>query len=378
MTSLSTRPPIPPTSSVSQFESDLFSNHCANIVLTLACYEYLFELRHEYECWQRKWTGTTWLFRANRYILLVVSVIGVVPYTPEVRDDTRGLSLPLALTDQRTIILLADVSDSISHVPSSRESDMHNRCTNSGLQIFLHIVVPLPLAIAAAFSALRVFALLNRNYIVGGVVLALGLVPAVVNGYLSSKAYYYYVDDPVLGASCFGNLSLSNFYITRLSRDRRGCRRYRGDYDLDKDIPSFEYSLNVGHAQQLLGSMYFVAMLMCTLAQLLVSTVRAFANAEPLVLILRIMPSILISRFFIHLRKVSNVTSWATDDVMQLGSSGSGLEFRAPPVTFDTTIGLMDGLLDRATGKGLEDGTPRGESRVMDKSQDVIYIYAGR
>ena len=72
----------------------------------------------------------------------MVSVIGVVPYTPEVRDDTRGLSLPLALTDQRTIILLADVSDSISHVPGSRESDMHNRCTNSGLQIFLHIVVP--------------------------------------------------------------------------------------------------------------------------------------------------------------------------------------------------------------------------------------------
>ncbi|KAJ3551701.1 hypothetical protein NM688_g4554 [Phlebia brevispora] len=67
----------------------------------------------------------------------------------------------------------------------------------------------LPTIVIAMFSALRVFALLGRTYILATFTFALGLAPAVLNLYQTSQITYYYIDDPVLGASCYFNYLIS-------------------------------------------------------------------------------------------------------------------------------------------------------------------------
>ena len=89
-----------------------------------------------------------------------------------------------------------------------------------------------PLSIGrAVFSALRVLALLDRNYLAAGIVLLLGLVPIPTNAvsgtadpsqpyklkltaqYENAQSTIYFVDDPLLGASCYGSLALSTSTI---------------------------------------------------------------------------------------------------------------------------------------------------------------------
>ena len=51
----------------------------------LAAYEYLITLGQEVALvWKRRWTGSTWLFVANRYIMLGWAVVQAAPYTPKV------------------------------------------------------------------------------------------------------------------------------------------------------------------------------------------------------------------------------------------------------------------------------------------------------
>ncbi|KAJ3530028.1 hypothetical protein NM688_g7771 [Phlebia brevispora] len=134
---------------IASYDADLVYNYSVCAALTLVCYEIMVTLQYEYEfIWHRKWTASTWLF-------------------------------------------------------------LSNRCSNLALLFFLNIVSELPAFILTSFSALRVFALLDRAYSTATVVFLLGITPIAVEFYQQSRVTSEYVDDPVLGSSCYFNFSAS-------------------------------------------------------------------------------------------------------------------------------------------------------------------------
>lgn len=55
--------------------------------VALAAYEYILTLRDEQMLiWHRKWTASTWLFLANRYLMMFQVIQSLTPYTSEVGD----------------------------------------------------------------------------------------------------------------------------------------------------------------------------------------------------------------------------------------------------------------------------------------------------
>lgn len=51
----------------------------------MAVYEYLLTTRHEYAfLFRRRWTGATWLFLTNRYVMLAIAIWQTTPSTPSV------------------------------------------------------------------------------------------------------------------------------------------------------------------------------------------------------------------------------------------------------------------------------------------------------
>ncbi|KAJ3526724.1 hypothetical protein NM688_g8225 [Phlebia brevispora] len=165
--------PTPNAEIISAYQQNLVYNHSVNAALTVACYEFLATFRHEYELvWKRRWTGATWLFLANRYLTLANIIVLISPYSSEVRYAAAVVEL----------------------------ADPH---------IGLRLLESLPTIILAVFSTLRVFALLGRAYIPAAFTFALGVAPLVLGFYQSSQVTYYYVDDPVLGSSCYYNYLMS-------------------------------------------------------------------------------------------------------------------------------------------------------------------------
>ncbi|KAJ3559716.1 hypothetical protein NM688_g167 [Phlebia brevispora] len=59
------------------------------------------------------------------------------------------------------------------------------------------------------YSCLRVFALLGHAYIPAAFTLALGVAPFALGFYQGSQVTSYYIDDPVLGSSCYFNYLIS-------------------------------------------------------------------------------------------------------------------------------------------------------------------------
>ncbi|KAJ3553986.1 hypothetical protein NM688_g3335 [Phlebia brevispora] len=231
---------------ISAYRADLIYNYSVFAALTIVCYEFIATFRHEYELvWKRRWTGATWLFLANRYSTLVNIVATVYP--------ANAQTCP--------------------------------RCYNYPLQYFLTVLENLPMIIIAVFSALRVFALLGRAYIPAAFTFALNLVPVAVAFYQTSQARYYYVDDPVLGSSCYCNSLISPlvvFYSEELLRsyldnaDTFHSDSYRYiTYRHVREASSIDVNVGFGGALLRYGSLFFT------------------------------LPNIILSRFLINLRQIN-------------------------------------------------------------------------
>ncbi|KAJ3519306.1 hypothetical protein NM688_g9320 [Phlebia brevispora] len=172
------------------FQSELTWNYWTFAALSLAAYEYFCTIDHEITLmWRRKWTAATYFFCTNRYFMLVTVIIAAVPYTHS--------SVSLRRRKYRTRYRLTGSVDSCTD--STRSS-----CYNLPLQLFLCALDLIPVIIAAVFSALRVFAMLDHaRWILSGSVLLLGLIPVIVNAYSAHWVAYEYVNDPVLGSACY-------------------------------------------------------------------------------------------------------------------------------------------------------------------------------
>ncbi|KAJ3559284.1 hypothetical protein NM688_g433 [Phlebia brevispora] len=189
-----------------------------------------------------------------------------------------------------------------SPLPSTTSHDpLFQGCQNITFQNLLAVLQLSPVLISALFSALRTFAVLNRNYVVSSLVLALGLVPVFTNLPVLNKEIFYYVDDPILGSSCYGMSGLSS------------------TADLS-------------------------VLLILNVTQLVMGVIPDLTEGNPVAIISNIIQPILVSRFLINLRHVN--------ESLEGGTALSSTHFSDPrfrsqaTITIDEIIGPMGGPLE--------------------------------
>ncbi|KAJ3554875.1 hypothetical protein NM688_g2883 [Phlebia brevispora] len=289
----------------------------------LIAYEYLITLQYEYEyLWQRKWTAATWLFLANRYLMLAF------------------------------IIEVAAPAD--AHMSQLRPRNVPQRVSR-----------------AAHFHLGRVFAMLDRAYITAGCVLLLGVAPAAIHLYQYSHVFYYYVDDPVLGSSCYSQALLSPsvaFHsslaavVSTIAADviaivTTWIKTYRNVRQ------ATSIGMNASFSETLLryGTMYFVILCVVHLVDLLITLLPAFQETDPVNAFAAILPNVIVCRFLINLRQVN---SREASDIARL-SQFSAPNFRVP--TLPDIFGNLgepladsnQNLNDQELGsEGLDEGKP--------------------
>ncbi|KAJ3553448.1 hypothetical protein NM688_g3608 [Phlebia brevispora] len=69
---------------VAEYDSDLVFNYVVFSALTMISYEYAVTFRYEVEfIWRRRWSTSTWLFLANRYLLVANVIIQAAPFSAQ-------------------------------------------------------------------------------------------------------------------------------------------------------------------------------------------------------------------------------------------------------------------------------------------------------
>ncbi|KAJ3553519.1 hypothetical protein NM688_g3566 [Phlebia brevispora] len=331
---------VPAAVIVAAFRADLEDNYATTAALALASYEFIALYKHEYEfLWRRKWTSATWLFLINRYVMLGSSIQKVAPYGPRVPEYTTAKFL----------------------LRSGLSLSCHYRCRyvrslSSDEITRIHTTVQV-------FSSMRVFALLQRAYSVALVVLLLGLVPLVTNSYHASHITYYFVNDPVLGASCYTDDSINpnvdfatiNFSLSLLTRLCSIASNavvlvvtWIKTYSHIREASNL--GVRVGISATLLrdGSIYFIALLLLSLAVLLGENVEALRFLDYMSTIIDVMQPILISRFIVNLRKVNSPPADQSMATMRF-SRFTMPNFHVP--TMDNVVGNLGEPLEHGSGE---------------------------
>ncbi|KAJ3554329.1 hypothetical protein NM688_g3169 [Phlebia brevispora] len=341
---------VPESVIVAEYQANLANNYTTCLTTTLACYEYFSLLEEECRFIRRKWNSATWIFLANRYLMLVTVITLIAPLY------------------------------------------VHQTCYNSALQGFLTAITTLPGIVAAIFSGLRIFALLRRNYVMGSLVFCLGMVPVVGGFYIIAHTIYYYVSDPVLGDSCYGTFDIPPM-IPFYGKQVIGVAGRVSVIVADITVIVATFSQTYRHVRMssaiglrgigttLLrdGSIYFIALTILNIARLLVSTIPSWQSGDPVADVTDILQPILISRFIVNLRQVDEDCNGEASRFRSQSQFPTFPVFRIPAVTMDSVVGPMGEPLeyaDMAAGDK-EDGEGSGNNVegagiVQDMSSAVV------
>ncbi|KAJ3552537.1 hypothetical protein NM688_g4102 [Phlebia brevispora] len=357
-------------------EYNLFhlTNYGVYAVTALAFYEYIITFKHEYHLfWKRKWSSATWILIASRYSMLAVAITLLAPANAQVWRIIL-----------RSVYYLADTYFSC-------------RYHTNLLQTFAALVEALPSpVVVSAFSFLRVFALLDRNYYVSTFVLLLDLVPIPIAAILIHNTAWQYVDSPVLGSACYGlntldpstilqdsfpvtsRTTLITFTVNLISVVTPivadvtvlGVTFYKTYHHIKQ---ASSVGIRVGLSEALLknGSLCFVALLVISIISLLLDLVPALQNGNPLGVLTQILPYVLVSRFLINLRQVDSPNMSERSVKMDRFSQFSMPNFHVP--TINDFVGNMGESLEYgAADEVFEDAT-----EVMGSTDEVANIAGG-
>ncbi|KAJ3527281.1 hypothetical protein NM688_g8150 [Phlebia brevispora] len=250
-------------------------------------------------------------------------------------------------------------------------------CYTYSLVTLFSVLGLLPSIVAAVFSALRVFALLDRGYFTSIVVFLLSIVPVVTNIYGDKNLVYVYVDDPVLGCSCYFE-SFVPFSVDYARKQGVLCLCASTDtlhiiivtWTKTYQLSRGSRSLGLRSISTVLfrdGSIYFIALFILNALQLFLDVIPSIAILEPVSNLNQVLPSILISRFLVNLRLVDR----SQDGVMSEGKSLSVLStpnFCAPTATIDRVVGPM--------GESLNIDNSNSWERDSEDYRDVSDLHA--
>ncbi|KAJ3553969.1 hypothetical protein NM688_g3346 [Phlebia brevispora] len=237
-------------------------------------------------------------------------------------------------------------------------------CSNPSLEIFLNVLADLPAFIVFAFSAMRVFALLGHSYLAAAVTFALGLASLALNFSLFNNLTYGYVDDPVLGSSCYINylgspsvvfhsekyVNSASIALTLLIATLAAvlctiaadgiaiATTWYKTYRRVREASSL--GVNVSFSATLLqyGTLYFIVLFIVNLADGLFVLVPTLQSTNVFSAFVAVLPNIILSRFLINLRQAD-----------QPDANGAALShFSAPNFRMPSIIGNL--------GETLSDG----------------------
>ncbi|KAJ3557725.1 hypothetical protein NM688_g1316 [Phlebia brevispora] len=237
-------------------------------------------------------------------------------------------------------------------IRSALHSVIHSIMQTCTMRTFVlsAIVELMPIVIAAVFSALRVFALLEHGYICSIWVLACGLGPVVMNLYeVIMVSSVFYADDN--GSKlCAGILKAS---VASPKTVLTCCKTQPDNREFCSSRQAI--SLNIQSVSKILlqdGSIYFIASLgrnvvegATTLSDILSNSQDSMkaALAEPIATVSGTLQSILISRFIVNLRHASS----NNESTLRSFSRFSGPHFRIPQmITAEGIIESMGGPLE--------------------------------
>ncbi|KAJ3545074.1 hypothetical protein NM688_g5670 [Phlebia brevispora] len=218
-----------------------------DITAALVGYEYMITIRYEHEfVWKRKWNAATFLFLVNRYVLLLEIVVQTLPFTPN--------------------------------------------------------------PFWPRFPPCAFFALMGRAYAVAAFVFLLAMVEVALSLWQDSQIAHHYVNDPVLGSSCFYSFLVSPSEVFHaIAADIvviviTWWKTYRHVKEASA------VGINVGFSATLLqyGTLYFVVFCIVNLIEGLILLIPSFQTADPIDSILNVLPNLVLGRFLINLRQVDS------------------------------------------------------------------------
>lgn len=263
------------TQAIAFFQATFLNNYCQLSITTLIIYEHLITAAGEVRLLrERKFSNSGLIFLFNRYTLLAFGIINAVYVYPW---DT-----PISC---EAMSMLYDI-----------------------LQIILY-------AVAAAFSALRVYAINDRDWLSAMLTLILGLPPVAVNIFYTAIASYDTVSWIVGNPECNGGNDLSQSTENKLTIATRTCATaselivliviWSKTYKLFIQSRRNRWRLSLVTLILRDGTIYFVCLLALNVIQMALELSEGpyFGVASEFIAML---PSILISRFLLHLRDVQH------------------------------------------------------------------------
>ncbi|THG95252.1 hypothetical protein EW026_g6367 [Hermanssonia centrifuga] len=293
---------------VAEFQNIVTFANIAYSMTALVAYEHIITLEQERTMiWHRKWTLATWLFMINRYLLIGKTIWDVVPYTSS---------------------LLNSGVVGYSCAPAQVMDDI--------LAILQNIVF-------AVFSALRVFALWDRNIPMTLLVLALNVVPVAVD--IFSKNTAVFTANPIFGTLC-------------------------------NDISGI--SANV----------LFDILFVMDIAAVVVNTVPSFQNFGFIATVIGTLQPILISRFLLNLRQVGSpeidsqeafnsqfsIPGFRVPSLSSMvGNMGEDLDHSGPAEEVEAEVENYPGSIQAEEGVAPEEGHPSSMNPIPSTSQ-LIHI----
>ncbi|KAJ3544280.1 hypothetical protein NM688_g5761 [Phlebia brevispora] len=240
-------------------------------------------------------------------------------------------------------------------------------CLNSHLNGFLETLTLLPFFVTGVFSALRAYALLGRGLFVSGVVLFLGLVPAVTNAYGFIGASYVYFDMPATGSTCKVMVSPNitpTISLAQWNTDAAAVAvttrvavivadiiiliiTWKKTFSTIKHANSIGVDVSISATVLRDGSVYFMIMLGLNIFQVICNTVSVDEYVAVPTILADIMSPLLISRFLINLRQ---------DDGIQEHESGTKEASHTTTVDFRRhTVHSMIGNMGESLDDGMQD-----------------------
>ncbi|KAJ3528471.1 hypothetical protein NM688_g7995 [Phlebia brevispora] len=354
---------------VNAYKADLVENYCGTAAITIVGYELLITLQREYELvWRYPWSGATWLFLANRYLLLTTLVTEMVPDSAAMLQSPFGMARECGVAATEHCHGQYGLSIVLAWQLNKYSLQCFRRCES------LHYWV-----------------------------------------YQTAKTTYYYVDDPVLGSSCYSfslvSLSASFYrkrYMDSMTELLTRCVvtlasslcmiasdaiaiivTWTKTYRHVREASSAGISIGFGATllrygmtsnlsmecaadrQSCEGTLYFVVMLFVGLALALTILIDCvpFIHQPPLQTtgpVILILPNVIISRFLMNLRRVNTQTA----DSGARSSRFSVPNFRMPNLR--SIIGNLGEPLAAGEEEQLDAEASEDGARIQDFEKDRL------
>ncbi|KIP02559.1 hypothetical protein PHLGIDRAFT_26538 [Phlebiopsis gigantea 11061_1 CR5-6] len=282
-----------------QIVAQTFTFDYVVVALTsLVVYDYLITLDQEVATvWNRKFNATSCLLVTTRWVMLLNQIFTWIPGTPNVCGGTEITSA-----------------------------------------VFLTVAV----VQIALFSALRVFALWDRNYVLSAIVFLLSFVPVGADMYTWIHSSYYYVGAPFY--QCSQTLNYSDELDIDLTYLSRSCLIAADTIVLactwSKTFRQYRYARRINMTSSITKCLLRDGNLVFLLILNIIQIVTFNSTSAPLGPFISTIPSILVSRFIMNLRQAGTpAATFSTPDSSALPSAPA---FVVPP----SYIGAIGGDLD--------------------------------